>query len=145
MEDVKVNELEEICKKAFDLKEEIDGEALELKKKRSELEELKAKLENYLEAIEKTTYHSNFGNVTAARRMSVSFPKEPEAKAQFLNYLKEQGVYDDMISVNSQSLNSYFRQEMENAAETGHYNFIMPGIGEPRHSIDIRLNKKKGK
>jgi hypothetical protein len=46
-----------------------------------------------------------------------------------------------MISVNSQTLNSFAKKELEAAKETGDIDFKIPGLGEPTLTEMIALRR----
>jgi len=70
---------------------------------------------------------------------SAQTPKTPESKAALFQYLKSINRYDDMVSVNSQTLNSFYKEQLELAKERGEDDLKIPGITEvkvlPRLSV----------
>lgn len=77
-----------------------------------------------------TSYRASCGLLSIAYRTSVKTPKTAEDKQKFYDYLRSKGLYDSMISVNSQTLNSFYKSEMEQAQEAGNSEFAIPGINE---------------
>lgn len=69
---------------------------------------------------------------------SAKTPKTPEDKAALFAYLKEINRYD-MVSVNSLTLNSFYKEQLELAKERGEDDIQIPGITEvtvlPRLSV----------
>lgn len=77
-------------------------------------------------------FAEGIGAVSITNKLSVTTPKSHEDKRQLLDYFKDQGedVYLTYASVNSQSLNSYFKLQTEEAAKKGEL-FELPGVGSP--------------
>jgi hypothetical protein len=88
------------------------------------------------------SYDSPMGKVTLAYRTSVKTPKTPEDKEAFFAYLKNRNLYDSMISVNSQTLNSLYKAELEEATERGDMDFAIPGIKEVTINQQLRFSGK---
>jgi hypothetical protein len=80
-----------------------------------------------------------FGTLYFSNRMSVTMPKNPEDREAFFNYLKEKGAFDGLITVNSMTLNSFYKQEAEIANSP---DFKIPGIGTP--TLIKTLNMRRG-
>lgn len=72
---------------------------------------------------------------------SVRTPKTDEDKKLFFDYLKEKGLFDQMISINSQTLNSLYKSMSEEALEKGIVDFRLPGIDEPTIYKQLRIRK----
>ena len=143
MEDMTMSELEEICRKAYEKKVEIESLEDIISKLKGELEGYKDILVEHLNHFEKSSYDSGFGRITVKNITSVSSPKDPESREHFFNYLKEKGSFEDMISVNSKTLNSWYKQEMDTAIAEGRIDFQIPGLPEPYTKQTITFAKKK--
>ena len=83
-----------------------------------------------LQGNDMTSYRSPSGLCSVSFRTSVRTPKTLEEKEAFYSFLKEKGYYDDLISVNSQKLNGFYKEQMELAKERGDEDFEIPGIKE---------------
>jgi hypothetical protein len=87
-------------------------------------------------------YVEGHGLLHTVDRFTVPVPKTIEQKKQFGKYLQEKGIFWELMSVNSATLNSFHKTELEAAISRGDVDFKLPGIGDPSH---IRtLNIKKG-
>ena len=108
------------------------AESAMLKAQRDEVEEQQEKIEEEIKEMLTEDGQTNFtceeGTVYLSFISQVSMPKTSESKEQFYNFLKEKGLYDDMVSVNSQKLNGFYRKEKEAAETAGALFFSMPGI-----------------
>ena len=122
-------------KELNDLSAKIDGlrrqeaEASYVKKNITvELESAEAQMLELLDKAGLKNYRSPHGLASISFRSSVRVPATPEAKALFFNYLKEQGDFDNLITVNSMTLNSYYKEKMAHAIEIGQESFEIPGL-----------------
>lgn len=139
--EITVKELEDLCARAFAKKQEIEAQEEVVSKLKAEMEEMKAKLTQHLNDFDKTSYESAFGKIYTSQIMTVPIPKTPESKKEFFEYLKDKGL-DNMITVNSQTLNSWYRTEYKLAQEEGNINFKIPGLEEPFVKQTISFRKK---
>ncbi len=132
---ISLSDFEKLIVEAYALDDEI--EALErdtMKPKRAALKELEGKILQTLADHDMSSFKSSRGTVVRAVRYTVPTPKTIEDKVAFFDWLnKEKGreVYWTYASVNSQSLNSFYKAEMEAAKEAGNFNFKIPGLAEP--------------
>lgn len=113
----------------------------DLRRKETEMKQAKEAVSNELEAREQEMikiltdnemkgYRAKVGLLSLAFRTSVRTPKTPEDRAAFFEYLKAQGLYDQMISVNSQTLNSFYKSKLDEAVNRGEEDFAIPGLKE---------------
>lgn len=76
-------------------------------------------------------------------RTSVRVPKTEQGRETFFNYLEHKGILKQMMTVHSNTLNSWYQSEYELAAERGDQDFSIPGIDE--HTERVSLEVKKGR
>lgn len=105
------------------------------------LEAAEARMLEMLTDSGMTNYRSPLGLVTVAFRTSVKTPKTPAEKELFHNWLRAQGLYDQLISVNSQTLNSLYKSELEKAKERGDTDFAIPGIDGVTIAPQLRFSR----
>lgn len=109
----------------------------EISAKEKEIQETRRAIENEimrkLKEVGNTSYRSKFGLATIKTTFSYKIPKDLQAKEQLFNYIKEKGhdVYLSLLSVNSQTLNAWAKQELQNAIDNGKFPFSIPGLDEP--------------
>jgi hypothetical protein len=72
---------------------------------------------------------------------SVKTPKTLEQKRELFDYLRDKGLFEEMVGVNSQTLNSFYKAMSAQAAELGDLDFRMPGVEEPTPFTELRLRK----
>lgn len=135
-----VEDFETTCRQLLELRDSYDFKKNELKRVDEQIMEVERKLQAMLEAEDKTKYVSEVGTVYTSVHESVAVPKG-EARAAFFSYLKEQGIYDEVVTVNSQWLNGYFRKEKEAAIEKGDILFQIPGLENPHAQVRLSFRK----
>ena len=75
-------------------------------------------------------------------RTSVRMPKDNEERKAFFDYLRERGVYDELVSVSSQTLNAFYRSELELAILRGELDFTIPGLNDVLVVPKLTVRKK---
>jgi hypothetical protein len=111
-----------------------------MKQLRRQKDELNAQLKQVSEAlqeIEKDTAHflenegleryvGKEGTFMWRHVSSYKVPKDTESRREFFDYLKEKGLYENLITVNSATLNAFARAEEEEHGDE--LDFQIPGI-----------------
>lgn len=103
---------------------------------------LKAQVLNILEAADLRTFVSDECRVTAIDKLSVRVPKTEEEKRAFFGWCEEQGIFWELVSVNSNSLNAFYRAEAELAAARGVHELRIPGLDAPNEYRELRVQKR---
>lgn len=126
--------------KELRLKEAQIGQEKKLITNQLEIEE--GKMIDMLETSGLSSYKGPEGQAIISARTSVKIPRTQEDREAFFNYLKELGLYDTMIGVNSQTLNSFYKSQFEEAKERGDVDFEIPGLKEVelRKTLSFRTN-----
>jgi hypothetical protein len=137
-----IKDFEELAQQLADVREKIDLLNIEYKKLGEEEAALEAKIIALLDAAEITSYKAKAGTIISSSMQSVSVPKG-ESKQSFFNYLKEAGIYDEVVTVNSQWLNGYYKKEMEAAREREDVFFTIPGLENPFTKTRLSFRKAK--
>lgn len=132
MSEVTVSDVEQMIEKAFQIRGEIDALKAQMSEKSAELDGFQQKILQFLTEFDKTSYRAGAGMVVKQTKFSVSMPKDPDAKARFFRYIKERNLFEDLVTVHHQTLNSFYNAELEAAKETGDIDFGIPGIDEPK-------------
>jgi hypothetical protein len=68
-------------------------------------------------------------------------PSDPDARSQFFGFLKSEGIFEDMITVHSARLNSFYDERFEAAKAAHATDFKIPGIEPGAHYKTISLRK----
>lgn len=127
---------------------EYDEKSTVSKEAHFKLEQAKKEVLELMTKANKSTYHvEGLGKVSLAERLSVSYPKDLERRKEFLDFINaqygEEGVLT-YLTVNSNTLNSFYKKEFEHAKENGDPSeFSIPGLPEPTASLTVRFTKAK--
>lgn len=73
---------------------------------------------------------------------SVTTPKTAEDKKLLFEFLESKGIFLDIASVNSQTLNSLYKSLAAEAADEGNFDFKIPGVGEPTTYTTLKLRRQ---
>jgi hypothetical protein len=136
-----IAELTEFCKSIVLKREEVEEFKKQYQEKNTELDKLEARMCETLEALGLTSFDFGQGEVQKRIRTSVRVPHGPE-RDEFFNYLREKNAFDALITVNSQTLNSWYKREVDIAAQSGQV-FNPPGLGLPSGNISLAIKLKK--
>ena len=140
LDDVTLATMEDLANRGFELRKDIENNRKAEKALQDELRQVKGKLLSYLAHFGLNKYASKSGNVFTKKTFSVRVPKDDESRDQFFNFLKEEGIFGQLITVNSRTLNSLYNERLEQATEEGK-SFNMPGIEPPTMFEDVNFKK----
>jgi hypothetical protein len=140
-EDVTLREFEGLIEKAYELKKQKEEFEMQAETVGAKLTEVQTQLLAFMEQFDKTSYKSKFGNIIRVQKSSVKVPKDPEAKALFFKYLESKGIKDDILTVNSNTLNSFYKAEKEAALAAGAEEFSIPGLELPTAFFQLQMRK----
>lgn len=140
-----MKEFTDQVKRFWEFKLAIAEEESVLKEKKGKLENMKRDLLKGLEAAELQNYKvPGFCTINKVKEFSVSTPKELEEKIALYEYIqakKGQDVLENMRSINSRTLNSFYKEEFDVAVEEGNYDWNLPGVKKPE--LKFRLGARK--
>lgn len=139
--DVTLSSLNELIDQLKSKRDEKDA----LKKQSAAMEEeikaMEMKLIEYLKDNGMTSFKGKSGMIIISKRRSVSQPETPEDKAKFFDYLKSLGLFEQMVSVNAQTLSSWAVSEIESKKKDGIFGWTPPGLKEPNEYDTLSLRK----
>lgn len=111
-------------------------------------EKVDMKILSLLNRAKKSKYFvDGLGTMIVVRTEVVTTPKTIEAKKEFFKYLRDisDDVFYALVSVASPTLNSWYKQKVEEAQNAGKLlGFQVPGIEAPttRETLSFRKDKK---
>lgn len=107
----------------------------ELKEQKKDLESRAEKLgsdaaeiEGQIIAIMEANDQDDFEGANVKVYRNYETRAKVEQTEPFYNYLKEVGVFDDLISVNARTLNKFVKDTRKAKEEEGFFDFSLPGI-----------------
>lgn len=141
--DLTLKELTTKCQEYADLREK----KKELEERVSEVEKqltgLEGKILEYLKEYGLPNFKGAFGTISIRNTKTVVQPATAEDKRAFFDYLREQGIFEDMVAVNSRTLSSWANKEIEAKEKEGVYNWTPPGLKPAVEFQKITLTKAK--
>lgn len=127
---------EEILK----LREKKENLETELKDLNGTISQRECQMIQFLKESGLKSFSNKAGNFIVNKRVTVNQPTDREA---FINYLKDRGHFDEMISFNSQKLTSYVKAEIEEHARLGQATWLPPGITKLNEFETLSVRKGK--
>ena len=134
-------DLKVITKDAADLKDEIGKLELALKVKKDRFTLISMEILRTLDLMELDNVRAHGYLFSKEVRSSVSTPKTIEDKKELFAFLESKGLFMEIASVNSQTLNALYKSLAEDAAKAGTLDFKLPGVGEPVTYTNLKLRK----
>jgi hypothetical protein len=137
-----LEEFEAQVDQLFEMKEKAKALEFEASQINVQVDELQEKLIAVLEAHGKTKHVGRKGSISLSIDSYPSLPKEPLKREAFFAYLKQRNIYDDMVTVNAQTLRRFYKDEKEANGGEENPDFAIPGL-EPyeRKKLSMRRGK----
>ena len=138
-----IMKLDSMVKKLRDLDTEIEVISSQKKELDKEYAALELAIVEMLKLIDKDEYSvKNVAKIKLMHRLSVQTPKTNADKRAFLKYIHQkygEETAEKYVSINSQTLNSFYKAEFEIAEDKA--DFKIDGIGAPVVTEYIRCFK----
>lgn len=145
MSEISVQSVEFLIKDIAEKRKDVEALKKTYSDANAELEELERKAIGMLKALGKSSFKGELGTITRVEKWRVNLPATDQDRENFFAYLRERGLFEKMITVNSNSLNSFYMQEWEQVKESDPMealNFRIPGISEPKAHETLSFRKK---
>lgn len=123
------------------LKHEIEDLAIRQAALQADLTTVQTEIIRILEASEIDSVKMNGFNFYVEEKESVKVPKTLEDKLALFEYLRSLGLFDEMVSMNSMTLNSFYKTMSEEALAKGILEFRMPGVEAPTSYKQLKMRK----
>jgi hypothetical protein len=140
-EDVTVANLRAKVDQYLSLKEAIKEHEHEIEVLNKRIAPITSELIQIMESMDMKNFAGSKGKVEFRTVDYVSNPQTEEDRTAFYDYLKQNGEFEDMVSVHHQKLNSYFNAKLEQAISEGS-EFHIPGL-EVKQRKEIRKGRGK--
>jgi hypothetical protein len=142
MDQLTMKKFQELCEHLIKLREKKDEVEEFLKNGNIEIKNCESQILKYMEEFGMPQVKGEFGTISIKKNKSVSQPQTPEDKEAFFDYLREQGIFEDMVSVNSRTLSSWASKEIEAKEKEGVFGWTPPGLNPPTEfkSLSVRKN-----
>lgn len=140
--DVTLKGLTELCEKLIMSRESKDVINEELKKIAEQIDELEMKILNIMKENALPNFKGAFGTISIKNNKTVAQPEDMSAKIQLFDYLKSQGIFEEMVAVNSRTLSSWANKEIEAREKQGVFGWVPPGLKAPNEYQSLSVRKK---
>lgn len=141
-----MQEFLDLCRCMWEQKAKVDELKSQVKDANAELTKLQVDILKRMDVMELEKQHiKGYGTLFLKRERSVQVPKSIPDKLALFDWIKEhkgEDVLNKYLSINSQSLNSFWKQEYEIAKEEGNIDFAMAGVAPPE--MYTKLGTRKG-
>lgn len=133
-------EMERLAEETRHLKTQIKASEGAIEAMKERIQEIAKRVQAALETHGLQDYQSKHGKFRRVTKFSVKVPKLPEERDAFFQYLREKGIFEELITVNSRTLNAFYNAEKAAAIESGADQFSMPGIGAttPYETVEFK-------
>lgn len=142
---MEIRELQTKIKELKETRDNYDAKKLELQEIDSKCSALEADILQHFEENNMTSFRvDGVALISVSEKMSVKTPKTPEEKTAFFNWLKETKGEEVLLhyqTVNSQSLNSFYKQEWESMDDDKKLTFNIPGLEAPTSVKKLSVRK----
>jgi hypothetical protein len=138
-----LKEMDELVHRYRVLRDDYDRGKEELSKRWKLVEEVQGKIVAQLTEAGKSKYVAEgVGTFSIVNKLTITTPKTIEDKRMLFGYIKEthgEDYLDSVLSINHNTLGSFYRAEVEKAADPSL--FTIPGLGEPVVRQEPRFRK----
>lgn len=125
-------------------REKADALKIELTQLNVQIDELEQKAIRYLKALNRTNYNSPLGKFGFRKDWQYKLPQGEENRQAYFNYLREKGLFESMVTVNSNTHKAFCKAEQAAAAEQGNVlGFSIPGVEQPTLREIFYLERKR--
>jgi hypothetical protein len=139
-EPVTIDQVDHLVKRYQSLRQQKEKAEEDLKEINGYIQACERQLVQYLTDCRKSSWKvEGLGQVQIRNYLTVKTPKDPDQKKAFFDYLKSKGIFEDLVSVNHQTLNAFYKTEREQAE--GDANFAIPGLDAPTLQQGIAFKK----
>ena len=143
MSEMTFEEVEKLCCLIKDQRDVLDDFSDKKKVENEKLEKLEGELLEKLHALGKNKYDSQVGVFYISHKAAVKMPSDPSRKREFFQYLKERGHFEDLVTINYNTLNGFYKSEWDEAKRVGNIDFCIPGVESPTITEMICFRQEK--
>lgn len=134
-----VEELDGLCEEFIKAKEYEKKAEERMKEIKQATKDAQAKVIAALEEMDKTENEGSFGKVKVVQK---EYYKCVDKQAAY-NWLRERGEFDDMASINANTLSSHIKGLVHEKHEEGQFDWLPPGIHDATSDYQyLRITKK---
>ena len=138
-----VADIDQLADQIIKLRAEADQIEETLKEKNKAIIALEGKMVEFIK--ERGDSYISHGHTFSVREQwRVNLPRTDQDKLALFEHLRQRGIFEKFATVNSNSLNSLFMADWEEAKQKGEgMTFTMPGLEAPKLYEKLSLRSKK--
>jgi len=144
-QDVSLNDMTKLIQQMREAKDDYDRAKKESNKLYERYQEFEVKVLQILEASGLSKFNiPSLGTTYTINKYRVSMPKDLADKRKLFTFIRDaygEDVVDEYRNINHNTLNAFYKSEMESALERGDANFKVPGIEDPIATVGLGFKK----
>lgn len=140
--EVTLKDLNQFCENLVQLREEKEDINEQLKTVQEKITELEQKIILIMSEHALPNFKSSFGSISIRTIKSITQPAGIEKKLELFEYLRAQGIFEELVSVNSRTLSSWAAKEIEAKEKEGVFGWVPPGLSSPTEIKALSVRKK---
>lgn len=133
LEDFKI-----LCNELYKQRGVVEEYKERLAEQQNVFDDLKSQVIMYLNENNLDKFVTDDVTISKVDKLNVSMTD----KNVFFKYLKEKGLFESMATINYNTLNSYYKNELENAVKEGRLDFKIPGVEEASVFTNVSIRKR---
>ena len=134
--------LTDLCDNLIIAREAKDAINEELKIASEKISELEMKILNIMKENALPNFKGSFGTISIKNNKTIAQPEDMHSKIQLFDYLRSQGIFEEMVAVNSRTLSSWANKEIEAREKQGVFGWVPPGLKAPNEYQSLSVRKK---
>ena len=131
--------LQDYCKKLIELEVKKNEISAQLKAVNAEIADVERALMDAMQAQGLKSVDTDFGKFALKTDVYATI-KDQDA---LVLYLKEKGIYEQLATLSSASMNSFYKKRLEEAKEAGDIDFNIPGMEVTSQRFKLSITNKK--
>lgn len=138
-EKITVAQLQDLCLAMFKQKAHVAELKLVKTTNEKQLSEMQEKIIFHLDELELKNFDTGFGKIS---KVNKPYAKITD-KAALSSFLKEKGIYEDLVTFNAAKMNSFYNEEMAKAKEEMDLDFKVDGMDVSSNRVSLSVTKVK--
>ncbi len=134
-----IKEFKDYCLEMIAQRNKCEDMRKALSLENEKLDAMKLFITNKLQEFGLDKFDTGGGLVYKVNKMNVKISD----RSAFFDYLRKENIFDELASVNFQTLNAFYREKMDEAVRNGESNFNLPGIQESSIFTTVQIRSGK--
>lgn len=139
---ITIEQVEQLAEKIAHQRSVISSVDATKKTMQEELDSMETEMLATLEILEKDSYDSSAGKFSVVHKQSIKTPKEIADKKALFAWLEEHGLFYELLSINSATLNKLYKEQRESLPVEEQLFFTLPGLEQPTEYKTLSFRKK---